>query len=143
MPSPGSGSANSITAPTAPTAAQDADDADPGVVEAIKAVDRATQTGKYGSVQSDAFKPQDPDTQPASQDPAQQEQQQEPSWIEIKLVDEDNRPVVGESYQITLPNNQVAGGMTDANGVGRVEGFDPGQCQVTFPELDKTVWQDK
>ena len=141
MPSPGSGSANAITAPTAPTAAQDADDADPGVVEATKAADRAAQTGKYGSVQADTFKPPADDDAPASQDPAQQEQ--EKSWIEIKLLDEDNRPVVGESFQITLPNNEVSGGMTDANGVGRVEGFDPGQCQVTFPELDKTVWQDK
>ena len=70
MPSPGSGSANSITAPTPPTAAQDADDADPGVVEAIKAADRATQTGKYGSVQTDTFKPPTDEDTPASQDPA-------------------------------------------------------------------------
>jgi len=31
---------------------------------------------------------------------------------------------------------------TDENGVGRVEGFDPGSCQVSFPDLDKEAWED-
>jgi type VI secretion system secreted protein VgrG len=133
MPSPKSGNAGSAVPPAVPTAAFDADDANPGAVEQIKATQLQTQAGKYGSVQTKPYKP--PQTQA--------EKEKKPSWIEIKLVDEEEMPVPGEMYRITLPDGQtVAEGTLDENGFARVEGFDPGECQVTFPDLDKDSWKD-
>lgn len=63
------------------------------------------------------------------------------SWIEIELVDEDGNPVPGETYCVTTPNGAVAQGSLDENGFARVEGMDPGNCKITFPNLDKDVWE--
>jgi type VI secretion system secreted protein VgrG len=128
MPSPKSGNAGSAVPPAAPTAAFDADDANPGVVEQIKATQLQTKTGKYGSVQVKPYKP--PQTQ--------EEKEKKPHWIEIKLLDEDQNPVPGEQYRITLPDGEtVAEGTLDDKGSARVDGIDPGTCQVSFPNLDK------
>src|SRR5205807_1326774 len=117
MPSPKSGSAGSAVSPTDPAEAQEADQADPGKVEEIKAEQRQTQTGKYGSVKGKPLKA--PETE--------EEKEKKKSWIEIKLLDEDNEPVPGERYQITLPDGEtVAEGTLDEKGFARVEGFEPG-----------------
>ena len=63
------------------------------------------------------------------------------SWIEIELVDEDDQPVPGERYRITLPDGSVDEGTLDENGFRRVQGIDPGTCEVTFPNLDKDAWE--
>lgn len=78
-----------------------------------------------------------PKSEPHKPDPAKN------SFVEIELVDEDGKPVPGERYQITLPNGRVATGTLDGKGKGRVEGFDPGTCKVTFPRLDKDTWEKK
>jgi type VI secretion system secreted protein VgrG len=131
MPSPKSGSAGSIVAPADPTEADDADSADPGEVEEIKAEQKQKQAGKYGSTPVKPYKP------PSEDEP----EEEKTSWVEIALVDEDDQPVSGEKYEITLPDGRVAKGTTDQNGVARVEGIDPGSCQVTFPNLDKDAWE--
>ena len=65
------------------------------------------------------------------------------TFIEIELVDEEGNPVVGESFEILLPNGQVVDGSLDDKGQARVEGIDtPGSCQITFPDLDKDAWDD-
>ena len=47
----------------------------------------------------------------------------------------------GEKYEIKLPDGEtVDSGTLDGNGRARVEGIDPGQCEVTFPELDGDSW---
>ena len=67
---------------------------------------------------------------------------EERSWIEIELVDEDDQPVTGERYRITLPDGTtVAQGTTGSDGVARVSGIDPGTCKITFPDLDKDAWE--
>ena len=132
MPSPKSGNAGSAVPPAVPTAACDADDANPGAVEQIKATQLQTQTGKYGSVQVKPYKP--PQTQ--------SEKEKKPSWIEIEMVDEDNNPVPGEAYRITLPDGQtVAEGTLDDKGFARVDGIDQGTCQITFPQRDADAWK--
>jgi type VI secretion system secreted protein VgrG len=132
MPSPKSGNAGSAVTPADPTAAFDADDANPGVVEQITATQLQTQTGKYGSVQVKPYKP--PQTQ--------EEKAKKPSWIEIVMVDEDGNPVPGEAYSITLPDGEtVAEGTLDDKGFARVDGIDPGTCQITFPDLDQDAWK--
>ena len=64
------------------------------------------------------------------------------SWIEIELVDEEDNPIPGERYKVTLPDGTtVAEGTLDENGFARVEGIDPGTCKITFPTLDKEAWK--
>jgi uncharacterized protein (DUF2345 family) len=62
------------------------------------------------------------------------------TWIEIVLVGEDDQPVAGERYRITLPDGHVIEGRLDAKGEARVEDLDPGNCVVTFPRLDADAW---
>ena len=120
MPSPKSGNAGSAVTPAVPAAAQDADKANPGEVEQIQAQQRQTQTGKYGSAK---VKPYKPDSQ-------------KKSWIEIEMVDEDNNPVPGEHYRITLPDGEtVADGTLDNKGFARVDGIRPGDVSDHFSRL--------
>jgi hypothetical protein len=68
---------------------------------------------------------------------------EEKSWIEIELVDEENQPVPGERYRITLSDGKtLAEGTTDANGQARVNDIDRGTCKITFPDLDKDAWKE-
>jgi hypothetical protein len=58
------------------------------------------------------------------------------------MLDEDNKPVAGEKYQIELPDGKIATGTTDEKGVARVRGIkDTGNCKITFPDLDKDAWE--
>ena len=54
---------------------------------------------------------------------------------------EDDEPVPGEVYRVTLPDGKVAEGTLDEKGFARVEGIDPGTCKVTFPNLDQEAWE--
>ena len=49
-------------------------------------------------------------------------------------------PVEDDCYPVTLPDGTVAEGTLDDKGVARVEGFDPGTCQITFPGRDQDAW---
>jgi hypothetical protein len=63
-------------------------------------------------------------------------------WIEIRLVGEDDSPVPNEAYRIELPDGSVATGYLDENGLARVENIEaPGNCKITFPELDRDAWE--
>jgi len=131
MPSPKSGKAGSAVSPSDPAEAQTADVADPGEVEEIKADQRQTKTGKYGSEKVKPHKP-----------PTADEAKEKKSWIEIEMVDEDDKPVTGMAYRITLPDGEtVAEGTLDEKGFARVEGFEPGSCKITFPRLDQDAWE--
>jgi type VI secretion system secreted protein VgrG len=123
-----SGSAGSAVSPTAPTAPEEADVADPIKVAEAKALQLETGTGKYGQKKLPPFKPEEGE-------------QEEKSWVEIELVDEAGNPVPGERYEIKLPDGRVARGTLDGNGFARVAGIDPGNCEITFPELDKDAWE--
>ena len=105
MPSPKSGNAGSVVSPTDPKDANEADKADPGEVDKVKAAQRQTQQGKYGTSKVKPFK----------------KDSKKKSWIEIELVDEDKNPVPGEKYRITLPDGEsVAEGSLDEKGFARV-----------------------
>ena|SRR5438270_2443069 len=131
MPTPKDGKAGSAVSPAEPVEAKEADKADPGQVEEIKAQQRQAQTGKYGSLKTKPHKP-----------PEDKEERAKKSWIEIKLLDEEGQPVPGERYAVTLPDGEtLAEGTLDEKGFARVDGFDAGQCKVTFPDLDKSAWE--
>ena len=72
----------------------------------------------------------------------QQEREERPSWIEIELVGEDNQPVPGERYRVKLPDGSVDEGVLDQKGFARIEGFLPGACEISFPDLDQDAWED-
>jgi len=131
MPSPKSGKAGTPVEPADPAVAEEADKADPGEVEKVKAEQRKTQSGKYGSVKVPPYKP--PQTQ--------EEVEKKKNFVEIVLKDEEGQPVPGEKYQVKLPDGSVAEGTLDENGFARIDGIDPGQAEITFPELDQESWK--
>ena len=131
MPSPKSGKAGSVVSPADPKKAEEADKADPGEVDKIKAEQRKTEAGKYGSVKVKPYKPPE----------STEEKEKKKSWIELELVDEEDQPVTGMSYRITLPDDTLAEGTLDDKGFARVDGIDPGTCKITFLNLDKDAWE--
>lgn len=138
-----SGKAPSAVKPAAPKEVFDADEADPGEMAAVKAEQAATKQGKYGQARVTPYKPPPAGggAGPASSTAAAAAQEEKTSWIEIELVDEAGEPVPGERYEITLPDGRVASGTLDDRGFARVDGIEPGTCQVTFPELDASAWE--
>jgi type VI secretion system secreted protein VgrG len=64
-------------------------------------------------------------------------------WIAIELVDELGKHVPYEDYRITLPDGTVIEDSLDKKGRAKITGIAPGNCQVTFPNLDKDVWKRK
>ena len=62
-------------------------------------------------------------------------------FVAIDLVDEDGVGVEGISYSITTPDNLLYTGVTDANGAARIDNIPAGQCQITFPDLDKDAYK--
>ncbi len=77
---------------------------------------------------------------------AQAEKEEEPAaeeehWLEIELVDDEGNPVPGELYVVELPDGSTVSGRLDGNGFARLEGIDPGTAKVSFPELDKELYE--
>jgi hypothetical protein len=82
-------------------------------------------------------------TQNVSSSPATQrapEQKQEKSWVEIMLVDLEGNPVPGVRYRITTPDGEVREGSLNEHGQAGYYQIDPGNCKITFPDLDKEAW---
>ncbi|MDQ7013573.1 MAG: hypothetical protein Q9O74_06705 [Planctomycetota bacterium] len=127
---PKSGKACKIVPPADPAEVFDADNANPGKVAEAKAEQVKQEKGKYGQTKAKPFKAKN-----------SEEEEEEASWIEIELHDEDGQPVPGEEYKIELPDGTEASGTLDGEGKARVEGFKPGECKVTFPKLEADVWK--
>mgnify|MGYP003653708502 FL=1 len=127
-----SGKTVTVVAPSKPQEAFEADEANPGKVAEVKAKQVEKKEGKYGSTVIPAHK--------ALQDQTPEEKEENTSWIEIELLDEEDAPVPGEKYEIELPDGTFAKGTLDGDGFARVDGIKPGECKVSFPELDKEAW---
>jgi hypothetical protein len=67
---------------------------------------------------------------------------EEKTWIAIRLVDDSSppKPLAFKRYKVELPDGSTRTGMLDDKGAARIEGIDPGQCQVSFPDLDPNSW---
>jgi len=63
------------------------------------------------------------------------------SWIVVELLSDDGRPMAGESVRLDLPDGSSYSGALDRNGRLRLEGIDPGMCQVSFPDWDGRDWR--
>ncbi|GEM_PF-4425034 len=57
-------------------------------------------------------------------------------WIEIEILDDRQVPVVGTTLHFSLPDGSTRTATTDSFGLARVIGLPPGNCEVTFLELD-------
>jgi type VI secretion system secreted protein VgrG len=112
-----SGSAGSIVSPTAPMAAL------------VAGTALAGQDPTYDA--------------PSHVESTQDSDDEEAHWIEIELVDENDNPVAGERYRVTLPDGEtIARGTTGPDGVARIGGIsEAGNCLVTFPNLDTEAWE--
>jgi hypothetical protein len=75
----------------------------------------------------------------ARQAPAPEVRQK--TWIEIELLDEKGAPVPSEPYSILLPDGSTRTGNLDALGRARVDDIDPGMCEISFPEIDRSAWR--
>ncbi|MCP4246027.1 MAG: type VI secretion system tip protein VgrG, partial [bacterium] len=72
--------------------------------------------------------------------PAAEEEEKETTFIKIRLLNDEGEPVAGERYRVTCPDGTVKEGTLDANGMAEVTGIEPGECDVTFPDLDESAW---
>ena len=61
------------------------------------------------------------------------------TWIEIQIVDEDGKPLLGETYEFTKTDGGVAKGATTAAAL-RGEQIPPGKCKLKLPDLHKNGW---
>lgn len=128
----GSGSPVGLVSPQAPEEALIADNADPGSkAPTYKTQIRNMPVYEFNTLNAPAHKPSSDDSDT-----------EKVSWIEIKLLDEDNLPVPGERYVVTLPDGKVvASGTLDSEGFARVDNIDPGNCKVSFPNRDGRSWE--
>lgn len=70
-----------------------------------------------------------------------QREDEELTWIEIKLVDEDGNPVPNERYEVTLPDGRIRKGALDKDGGAYIDQIPAGQCKVCFPDIDGREWR--
>lgn len=70
-----------------------------------------------------------------------EEPKQKKAWIEIILVDMDGKPMPGVRYRITPPGGgEPQEGTLNEHGQAGYYQIEPGNCKITFPDLDKDAW---
>jgi type VI secretion system secreted protein VgrG len=145
----GSGSGSS---PTAPAAAEPPDPPEPPVEAATAEAGQAIELSPAPATPA-SYSPASVVLQQAAQDgtpfceecarAAEEEAaEQTTSWIEVELVGDDDKPVSGERYTVTLPDGTVEEGTLDDHGIARIEQFEPGNCKISFPDLDEEAWEE-
>jgi uncharacterized Zn-binding protein involved in type VI secretion len=65
------------------------------------------------------------------------------TWIEIQMNDKGGFGVANTKFQLETPDGKIIHGVTDGNGLGRVEGIQPGNHKITFPDLPPDGWKKK
>jgi uncharacterized Zn-binding protein involved in type VI secretion len=63
------------------------------------------------------------------------------TWVEIEALDQDNKPVPNERYRVVAPGRDPIEGFLNDKGFARVDGIDPGNCTISFPDLDARTWK--
>lgn len=103
-------------------------------------IEKAAQSSGGGST-SAPEDPPDNSSSRATKSPSPKESDDaETTWITIHLVDDDHKPVARAKYRVILPDQTVEEGVLDEKGTAHIEGITPGQCQITFPEIDGREW---
>ncbi len=84
---------------------------------------------------------------PASEGESTRRRHREPdpkkTWIEIVLLDDDGEPVANERCRLALPDGSVRVHTLDARGRLRLDGIEPGACEVSFPDRDARDWRSE
>lgn len=62
------------------------------------------------------------------------------SWIEITLLDNEQKPVANEACSIVLHDGTVIKQKTNSAGKIRLQGIQQGKCRISFPDLDGREW---
>ncbi len=70
----------------------------------------------------------------------QEKPKEKKAWIEIILVDAEGKPMPGVRYRITPPGGAPKEGRLNEHGQAGLYEIEPGNCKITFPDLDKDVW---
>ncbi len=60
--------------------------------------------------------------------------------IAFTLVNQDGSPVQGMKYEITLPDKSRRKGLTDSSGHVLITDIEPGDCEISFPDLHAAEW---
>ena len=81
------------------------------------------------------------DAAAGQQSSEEDESETDTTWIEIELVDEAGQPWPNEPYEVIEPDGTVKRGSLDDNGQAHVAVSDPGECQISFPNLDRRAWE--
>lgn len=64
------------------------------------------------------------------------------SWVDIELLDDDDKPVANARFEVYRPDGELLGkGRLDAQGCGGFEKIAEGLYEVCFPDLDKEAWE--
>jgi uncharacterized Zn-binding protein involved in type VI secretion len=67
----------------------------------------------------------------------------ESTWIEIQMNDRAGFGVGNTKFKLETPDGQIIHGVTDGNGLARVEGIKPGNHKITFPDLPQDGFKKK
>jgi hypothetical protein len=70
----------------------------------------------------------------------QEKPKEKKAWIEIILVDNEGKPMPGVRYRITPPGGAPVEGRLNEFGQAGLYQIEPGNCKITFPDLDKEAW---
>jgi uncharacterized Zn-binding protein involved in type VI secretion len=65
------------------------------------------------------------------------------TWIEIQMNDRAGFGVANTKFRLETPDGKIVHGVTDGNGLGRVEGIQPGNHKITFPDLPPDGFKKK
>lgn len=128
---PKDGTECTAQAPTDANDALEADLADPGESSALQARGRQPEAQEFQTART------------SDQATPEEGAEAKKSWISIELQDEDGRPVPNEAYEIKDPAGELHSGTLDSAGKARVDGIDPGTCQVCFPHIHAKEWSKK
>ncbi len=66
---------------------------------------------------------------------------QEKTWIEVQLLTDAGQAFANRRVKIELPDGTAVERTTDAQGLCRADGIDPGTCKVTLLDVDKVAWR--
>jgi hypothetical protein len=72
---------------------------------------------------------------------AGEKQKEKKAWIEIILVDMEGKPVPNVKYRVTPPGGEPVEGRLNEHGQAGLYQIEPGNCKITFPDLDKEAWE--
>ncbi|MFB3828690.1 MAG: peptidoglycan-binding protein [Bryobacteraceae bacterium] len=95
-----------------------------------------TPAGEPGSKPPESREPPRED----SGKPAPKSDKSKVHWIEIRLINEQQKPVAAETYRLTLPGGETTGGTLNDDGLARHDNIEAGTCKVCFPNLDAREW---